>query len=332
MTVRPYQLLCIVCSFGENSSGPKNPRLKEILQAIRANPNMPIALCCNMHDLFAYQNPGTRDDTPEGADYNKKRDMEILKRLDLVPGAILPARVILQRIFKMITSTYQVCAFDSLTSNAWQGCPKAPGKFYEKAHANGIQAIIPPRDAQEMAREKQTSLKELHHAEVIPVRPHLLVCAIAQYGRGVSPDSPDGSLPELTPHLLQLILENPDTQITLVPGADHMMCRSCPAAAGNNTCITGKFSTAGLYSELKDINILQAIGLTYGTTIKAKELYKLILEKIPNNTGVCALDSDIPDSSLWRDVCGTIPGNCNGYDKGRELFKKALKESCDSKK
>lgn len=78
MTVRPYQILCIVCSFGEDPSGPKGGRLKDILEAVRATPDMPIALCCNMHDLCAYQNQGTQDDTPEGADYNKKRDMEMI--------------------------------------------------------------------------------------------------------------------------------------------------------------------------------------------------------------------------------------------------------------
>ena len=33
------------------------------------------------------------EDTPEGPDFNVKRDMEILLRMDLAPGTVLPARI-----------------------------------------------------------------------------------------------------------------------------------------------------------------------------------------------------------------------------------------------
>ena len=70
LVVRPYQLLCIVCSLGEDAEEPGDPRLRDILRSIRNHPDSPVALRCNAGDVFCYQDPGTEDDTPEGADFN----------------------------------------------------------------------------------------------------------------------------------------------------------------------------------------------------------------------------------------------------------------------
>ena len=95
LIIRPYQLLCIVCSVGENDSISRNARLRELRESVRNNPDMPVSLHCNEGGVFSYQDPGTEDDTPEGSEFNRKRDMDILQRLDLAPGSILPIRVLL---------------------------------------------------------------------------------------------------------------------------------------------------------------------------------------------------------------------------------------------
>ncbi len=320
LIARPYQFLCIVCSPGEESPGPGDPRLKEILDKIRANPDMPVAVRCNSTDQFAYQNPGRQDDTPEGAEYNMKRDLDILQRLDLVPGSILPARALFKRLLKTIPSVSEICGYDTVTSEAWRGCSKAGSGYYERGHGKGIDALIPPRDEGEMARDKETSLKDMYRAEAIKIQPHDLLCSVAKYGDGVRPPFKRNNLPEMIQH----ILKNPDTPITLVSGADWMLCGPCPSrVAGLNGCVTGAFGTGGLYNELKNLNVLQALGLTYGVTMKAKELYELLLERfdrVSKLAGVCAMRGDIPDSSMWRDVCGKRPGFCPGYEKGREML------------
>jgi len=87
ITLRPYQLLCTVCSLGEEGLTPKKEKFKEVLETVKKNPDLPITLRCNVGDVFVYQDPGTEEDTPEGAEYNRKRDLEILLRLNLPPGA-----------------------------------------------------------------------------------------------------------------------------------------------------------------------------------------------------------------------------------------------------
>lgn len=321
LRVRPYQLLCIVCSLGEDESRPRDARLKEILETIRTHPDLPVAIRCNVDDEFSYQSPGTQGDTPDGAEYNRKRDMDILCRLDLAPGSILPARILFHRLLKAIPSVSRICAYDTVTSEAWRGCPKAGSGCYEKGHEKGIAAIIPPRDEQEMARDKETSLKNMYQADAIKIRPHILLCAVSQYGSDIRPPYKPDNLPEMIQH----ILKHPDTPITLVRGADWMMCGPCPdRVAERNACVCGAIGSGGLYNEMKDLNVLQALGLTYGATMKAKDMYRLIFERIPKVDGICALAPEIVDLSVWRDACGRTPGFCPTYEKGREMLTKEL--------
>lgn len=319
--LRPYQLMCIACVLGEDESGPTAGRLKEALDTIRENPDAPVALRCNAGDVFVYQDSGVAEDTPEGKDYNRKRDLDILEKLDLAPGAILPARILLGRMLKLIPTTDGICAYDRVTSDAWCGCPKAACGYYEKTREAGISAIIPPRDDGEMARDKLESLLAMERAEAVTVRPHILVCAVAQYGGGTRPPFPPDNLPEF----LQHILKHPDTPVTLVGGADWMMCAPCPSRVpAMNACVCGQIGSGGLYNELKDLNVLQQLGLTYGATMKARDIYQLIFDRIPSVDGVCALINGLPEGSVWRDGCGAQEKPCPGYAKGREELMQLL--------
>lgn len=323
LVVRPYQLLCIVCSLGEDELMPKEARLKGFRERIRNTPDMPVALRCNAGDEFFYQDPGLEDDTPEGPEFNRKRDMDILQRLDLAPGSILPARVLFGRVLKAIPSVSGICGYDTVTSEAWRGCPRAKSGCYERGHAKGIDAIIPPRSQEVMKEDKGTSLQDMYHADTIRIRPHILLCAAAQYGGGTRPPFEPDNLPEMIQH----ILKNPETPITLVSGADWMMCAPCPSRVPElNACVCGAIYSGGLYNEMKDLNVLRALGLTYGTTMKAREIYALIFQRIPNTAGVCALDSTVADISVWRDGCGGRPDPCPDYKKGVEMLMKEFGE------
>ena len=315
LSVRPYHPLCLVCAFGEDDAGPRDGRLKELLDLVREYPDRPVALDCNAGDVYVYQEPGLNGDTPEGAEFNRKRDIDILMKLDLAPGSVLPARTLLRSILKSIPTAAGVCAYDKVTSDAWRGCPKATSGCYEKGVAKGIDAIIPPRTEHKMARDKDASLKDMYEADAIAIRPHILVCAVAQYGGGTRPPFKPDNLPEMVQHLLK----HPETLIKLVSGADWMMCGPCPSRVPDmNACVCGQIGSGGLYNELKDLNTLQALGLTYGATMKAKDMYKLIFERIPKVDGVCALTNSLPDTSVWRDSCGASESPCPNYAKGRE--------------
>jgi len=222
MSLRPYQLLCAVCSLGEDGSGPKDEKLTELLEAVKKSPQMPITLRCNMREVFGFQTSGPEEDTSEGADFNKRRDLDILLRLNLPPGVTLSAKILLNRLLDRIETVSGICAYDAVTSDAWKGCPKAKSGFYEEAREKGAKAIIPPRDEEKMTRDKKESLEDMYEAKRvgIAVKPHLLLCAVCQYGGGTRPPFKPDNLPEL----IQLILKEPDTLITMAEGAPWMMC------------------------------------------------------------------------------------------------------------
>ena len=321
LTLRPYQALCIVCSVGEDDAGSMDDTLKKAFDAIRSNPDMPVSLCCNAGDVYAYQDPGTEADTPEGSEYNRKRDLDILQQLDLAPGSVLPARILFRRLLKTISTVSGICAYDTTTSDAWKGCPKAKSGYYERGREKGIEAIVPPRDEAAMARDKEESLAAMYQAAAIKIRPHILLCAVAQYGGGTRPPFKPDNLPEFIQH----ILKNPDTPVTLAKGPDWMMCAPCPGRIPElDGCVCGIIGSGGLYNELKDLNVLQQLGLTYGATMPAGELYTRIFDRFPTVAGVCALEHDLPDFAVWHDPCGTKSPPCPNYAKGRQMLIREL--------
>jgi hypothetical protein len=279
---------------------------------------MPITLRCNVGDVFAYQDTGTADDTPEGAEFNEKRDLEILYKLNLIPGCTLPARIIFNRVLDTIEEVSGICGYPSLTSDSWKGCPKANSGDYERGREQGIEAIIPTRDKDEMNRDKEESLAAMYEAEAISIRPHILLCAVCQYGGGTRPPFPEDNLPEL----IELILKKPDTLLTMAPCADWMMCAPCPyRAPGLNACVNNNGS-GGLPNQMRDLRVLQKLGLTYGSESKARDLYKLIFKRIPGTLEICRIGHSRP--SVWWSGCGAATANSESYDKGRKMLMTAM--------
>lgn len=320
LTLRPYQLLCAVCALAEGHPAGGDRKTRRLLAAVRKNPDLPITLRCNVGEVFAYQDPGTAEDTPEGAEYNVKRDLEILHRLNLAPGSTLPARILFSRLLDRIEDAAAICggAPDS-TAAAWQGCPWAGSGSYARGHAKGLAAIIPCRGAPDMAADKAASLDAMYQAEVKKVRPHILLCSVCQYGAGTRPPFPEDNLPEL----VALILREPDTLIQLVPHADWMMCAPCPSRAPSlNACVNNRGS-GGLPNHLRDLRVLQKLGLTYGATMKARELYRRLFERLAGTLEVCGYDVARP--SVWWTGCGCVTSNSENFEKGRQLLMAALK-------
>ena len=318
MTLRPYQALCAACSLGEDDSAPKDEKLKEILDAVRESPDMPITLRCDVGDVFLFQDPGTQDDTPEGAEFNRRRDLDILLKLNLVPGVTVTARILFNRLLDRIETVSGICGYDTVTSDAWKGCPKAKSGCYEKAREKGITAIISPRNEAELEREKKESLEAMYEAKTtgIKSRPHILVCAVCQYGGGTRPPFKPDNLPEL----IQLIRQEPDTLITMAECADWMMCGPCPSRGPELNAFVNVKGSGGLTNQLRDLRTLQKLGLTYGSTMNARELYRLIFERIPSTVDICRLDSPTP--SVWWDGCGSRTTNAENYARGREMLMK----------
>ena len=332
ISIRPYLLLCAICRIGEGNTEADDDRIK----AIRNNPDIPVTLVCNAGEVFAYQDPGTSEDAHGSFEFNRKRDLEILQRIDLQPGATLPARIIYHRIWDRIEKVSGICDCREMESDKCKGCPKAKTGFYEKGREISLKYAVPhwntqldfseadlpeakialiiPRTKEERAAAKRRSIEAMKKADAIAIRPHILLCAICQYGQGSRPPFETDNLPEM----LQLIIKNPEAKIRIAQGADWMMCAPCPSHSKNGACINVK-GHCGLGSQLRDVRVLQKLELSYGDVINATELYKKILERIPGSAMICGSVSDgVPDYSVWEDECGHHTDSLPEYTKGRE--------------
>ncbi len=311
ITVRPYQLVCSVCARGGKAASVSES-VGAILAAVQDAPDLPVTLSCNVGEVFAYQDPGTADDTPEGAEFNVRRDLEILHKLNLEPGCTLPARILYHRLLDRIETVAGICGYPRVTSDAWEGCPDAGSGNYERGRALGISAFIPPRPVGELEREKAASLEAMYQASPVHVRPHILLCAVCQYGNGIRPPYAEDNLPEL----IQVILKKPETLILLVAGADWMMCAPCPyRVPGINGCVN-QLGSGGLPNRMRDLRMLQKLGLSFGDVRPARELFRLIFERLPGTLDICRLEPAKP--SVWWDGCGAPAENSESYDKGKQ--------------
>ncbi len=316
-SMRPRELMCAVCSLGEEDQGAIPEKSREILDAIRQEPDLAISLRCHVGEVFAFQDPDTGEDTAEGWEFRAKQDLEILHKMGLFPGAVLPARSLLHLLIDGIEEVAGICC-GAEASGAWQGCPKAKSGCYEKARNKGVEAIIPPRPDGEMKQEKETSLKAMLEAEAISVRPHILLCAVCQYGGGTRPPYAEDNLPEL----VELMLKKPDIRIKLVPKADWMMCAPCPYRVPDvNGCIIHG-GAGGMRNQYRDLRVLEKLGLSFGATMNARVLYKLIFERISGTVEACRIECVKP--SIWWDGCGAATADKDEYVKGKEMLVEEL--------
>jgi hypothetical protein len=127
------------------------------------------------------------------------------------------------------------------------------------------------------------------------------------------------------PELLDLILhKKPDIPITMARQADWMMCAPCPQRVPKLNACVNVLGSGGLSNEKRDLDTLQKLGLHFGSTMKGRELYRLIFEKILTTMEICKRDGNCCPS-VWWDACGESnlkEGNPN-YEKGRkELMEK----------
>jgi hypothetical protein len=310
LCVRPHRLLCLYCALEQPAAVPAPEEIARLAETVRRDPGVPLALRCPSHDSFGYQSPDPEPEEAARACFMQKQDMEILFRMDLAPGTVLPARIAVARARKAVTSVSAICGYGVATSPAWQGCPLAGTGLYERAREAMLDKIFPPREAEEMERDKAASLAAMNTAGAIRTRPHILLCAVAQYGRGDRPPFKDDNLPEL----VQKIIREPEIPIELVGGADEMMCAPCGARCTvRGTCMgPGFVHSGGLFNELKDLRILQILGLAFGDVVPGRALFRRIFERMPTTVNTCALERSVPELSVWWDPCP-----CGGYEKGR---------------
>jgi hypothetical protein len=99
--------------------------------------------------------------------------------------------------------------------------------------------------------------------------------------------------------------------------------RPCPQRVpGSNSCSNIQAS-GGLSNEKRDLDVLQQLGLHFGSVMKARDLYRLIFEKITTSMTTCARNGKGPTSVWWDRGCGDPNPETRHtlFETGREELK-----------
>lgn len=309
LTMRAGQLLGTVCA----RAGVQCPILppaeaQRILQAVHRDPTVTIRLTSPADEIPHFRR---RDDLSYGQRspqevFDRKRDLDVLQRLGLVPGDTRRARHLYELLFESIATPVGICAHDT---PGWEGCPHARSGAYERIHAQGWSAMTPRRPDEEKLQYRQRSAQHIATDEPLCVRPHHFMCMACWYAGGER----TGPRPEDTiAELLERIRRQPQVLITLVEGC----CDVCDCCDGFHPDTGRCVHRCGLIRDYKkDLDVLQRLGLMPGATLPANEFITLLFERISSTREICGYGDGVERSEEWR-VCGG-PGGNPGYVKSR---------------
>ncbi len=320
VSVRPYQLMCLVCRTGaEGTTALKNPRLREIVDIIRQDWNTPLMLRCNTIFPFDFQNPGHQEDTPEGELFNVRRDLDILRNLGLVPGSVRPAVDLFTLLWQKIKTSKGICGYEGTNTRDWQGCPDAFSGNYEKGYALGQPFIFAGRSKEELARVKAESGRNIYKLDKLTLRVGHLMCLACFASR----DNPPAPIPEDNLfEVLDLIRQKPDIPVHLTDG-HCVVCPPCEYYDLKTGFCTGPGRIGSeLRAKRKHLVILQKLGLNYDDVLPAAKLLRLTYEKIPSTLEVCGYGDGICTAAEWS-ICGNPEGNPD-YKTGVNVILKIL--------
>ncbi|MBI5687322.1 MAG: hypothetical protein HZC54_19790 [Verrucomicrobia bacterium] len=310
LTLRAHQLLSVVCVLGgANCPLIESGKAKEILQRLGSDPTTAIRLMSNADEIPHYTKLGPSAKVSQDAQevLNRKRDLDVLQRLGLAPGDTRRARYLYELLFKRIETLKGICAHDT---QGWEGCPLAKSGAYERVRAKGWKTVVYLRTNQEREQYRRRSVQSADKDERLFVRPHHLMCLSCWYagGKNRSPRSNDTLF-----EIWQRIRREPDVSITLVEGT----CMACDCCDGfhpaNGRCV----HSCGLIRDYKkDLDVFQKLGLMPGATMKARELFALLFQRIPSTRDICAYGDGIERSEEWK-ICSGPDGN-PGYAATRQ--------------
>lgn len=302
VNIRAHQLMSLVCVLG----GMKCPlmeasKAREVLDRLAADPTTAIRLMSNADEIPHYTTIKTAAQaSPDKQEVlNRKRDLDVLQRLGLAPGDTRRARYLYELLFQRVETPKGICSHDT---PGWEGCPLAKSGAYERVRKQGWKAVVHSRTNQECEQYRRRNVQCIETGKRLFVRPHHLMCLSCWYagGKNKSP-RPNDTLFEIW----QRICREPDVPITLVEGT----CMACDCCDGfhpsNGRCV----HSCGLIRDYKkDLDVFQKLGLMPGATMKARELYALLFERIPSTRDICAFGDGVVRSEEWK-LCGGPDGN-----------------------
>ncbi len=141
LLIRPQHLLCILCT-ADKQEPLVEDNLVELRKRMEQEPDIPVTVtegCCMVCDCCNVYDPDEHICYPVHIK-NQLRDLNILEKLDLAPGATLPARELYARIYERIGSLAEVCGWGdgSNTAPFWAPCGGWQGDQLESAREAGL--------------------------------------------------------------------------------------------------------------------------------------------------------------------------------------------------
>jgi hypothetical protein len=95
-------------------------------------------------------------------------------------------------------------------------------------------------------------------------------------------------------------------------------CEACHCCDGFHPESTRCVHACGLVRDYKkDLDVFQKLGLMPGARMNARDLLRLIYERIPSTRDVCGYGDGVVTGQEWQ-ICGGPEGNA-GYTKAREI-------------
>ncbi len=310
ISIPARELLSTVCVLG----GAECPLMdkgeaRAMLDQVKKDPTVTIRLISDADQIPHYTrlrpedySAADRDDT-----LNRKRDLDVLQRLGLVPGSTRRARYLYTLLLERIETPDGICAHDT---PGWEGCALARSGAYEKIRAKGWSGVVYQRPEKEIREYRERSARQIEEDDVLCIRPHHLMCLACWYagGEGKGP-RPNDTLYEI----LLRVQREPDVPIRLVEGC----CVACDCCEGYHPETGRCVHSGGLIRDYKkDLDVLQKLGLMPGDTMNARELFDLLFERIPSTRDICGYGDGVVTSEEWR-ICGD-PNGQPGYEATRK--------------
>ena len=332
VSLSPGQLLGTVCVKGGAACPLFGDRsiAQAVLDRIRADPAATIRLVSDADRIPHYTALDSQvyDDIEHDTVLNRKRDLDVLQRLGLVPGDTRRARYLFELLLARIESTVGICAYDT---DGWDGCQYAHTGAYERVRKTGWSGIGSIRSSDDKRSSRCSSADRIRTDKVLHIRPHHLMCMSCWLGTcivdtrpgdGICLDTSRGRPEDTLDELWKRIKTDRDVEIRLVEGN----CEACHCCDGFDASSTRCVHPGGLLRDYKkDLDVFQKLGLLPGDTMNARELLLRIFERIESTREVCAYGDGEVTSREWS-ICGDPDGR-EDYRLAREVIPKLLEIS-----
>jgi len=143
--IRAHHLLCIVCFIGRDDNDKPIPEdnLYEVWMKMRNNPDISVTVIEGPSECMIC--PPCHSYNPERGICiatchlrDRKKDLDTMMKLGIKPGDTLPAKEIINRIYKFIPTVIGLCSYDTVTSPEWSCCGNAKTGRFENGLKKGI--------------------------------------------------------------------------------------------------------------------------------------------------------------------------------------------------